>query len=94
MRNKYPKHYIISAREISLDLHIEIIKYFKILAAYITGITDHLNIDEYDVIENKQLKYIFDATPKCLLSGDDSTGIISALIEEAKQFTKPIVFGV
>lgn len=91
---KYPSHYIISAKDISNSLQTEIIQYFKILTAYITGISDNLDIKDCDVLQNEQLAYILNSTPQHLLSGNDNTDIINTIINEAKNFTKPIVIGV
>ena len=94
LKKKYQNHLIVPARAISEDLHVEMVNYFRILAAYVPGIVDHINIDDFEVSENQQLAYILRATPQHLLAKEDQTGTIDAIIEEAKRFTTPIVIGV
>lgn len=59
LKAKYPKHMLFSIREISPDMQIEIGKYFYILAAYATGLADHINITDIEVQEDSRLSKLF-----------------------------------
>lgn len=48
LKNKYPNHIIYSVRQLFPDMYVEMENYFKILAAYATGLTDHINITEME----------------------------------------------
>ncbi|MEX0052467.1 hypothetical protein AB2T85_17760 [Clostridium butyricum] len=91
LRRKYPNKYIIAAKEISLELHTELVYYFKILVSYITGIIDKLNVEDFDVQQNDMFAYVINSTPQQLLNRNDNSGIINTILEEAKKYVKPII---
>ena len=59
LKNKFPKHVLFSMREISPEVEIEVEKYFRILAAYATGLIDHINISDIDVQQDFRLAELF-----------------------------------
>lgn len=86
--NKYPQNAIYSVRRLFPDIYAEMEKYFKILAAYATGMTDHINITEIEVYENYRLAELF-RTPIMHLVKEESLNI-DGIIEMAEKFSKPI----
>lgn len=90
LRQKFPNHYIVSAREISDNFHTELVYYYKILISYISGIIDKLDIEDFDVVKNDNLSYILKASPSKLF-GHNDTDVVSKLFREVNNYTMPIV---
>lgn len=89
LQKKYPKHIIISARYINEEMFFEIEHYFKILAAYATGIIDKVNITDKDVVENYELEKLLRTPVLSLIKENniDCAGIIDML----QEYKKPII---
>jgi len=87
-RDKYPNHLIIDVREIDAQAFVDIEKYFRILAAYIIGEINYIEIKEEMVKDSKLLEFIANAPIKQLLNYNPlgSSGIIKLL----EQHRKPI----
>ncbi|MDE5753836.1 MAG: hypothetical protein K2H89_04765 [Oscillospiraceae bacterium] len=58
-KERHPQNIIYSMREIYSEAETEIEYYFKILAAYATGISDHIDIDDFEISNNTELQSIF-----------------------------------
>ena len=89
LRERYPKHIVFSAGEISPEMEIEVEKYFHILGAYATGLIDHINITDIEVQENLQLAQLF-RTPVMNIVKERELNI-AGVIELAEEVQKPIV---
>ena len=89
LKNKYPKNILYSMREISPEIEIEIEKYFHILAAYATGLIDHINITDIEVQQDLRLAKLFRTPVMNIVKGNELN--ISGVIEMAEQIKKPIV---
>lgn len=89
VKNKYRQNVIYSVRRLFPDIYAEMEKYFKILAAYATGVTDHINITEIEVRENYRLAELF-RTPIIHLVKEEPLNI-AGIIEMAEKFRKPII---
>lgn len=55
LKTKNPNRIIYSMRDICIEAELEIEYFFKILAAFATGIEDHINIRNLDIDENDEL---------------------------------------
>lgn len=91
LKNKYPKNVIISARDIDQGMYDEISNYFKILAAYATGMIDKIEISDKDIVQNFELMKLF-RTPVKYISGNAKDILeISGVIDLIKEYGKPVV---
>lgn len=91
LKNKYPNHVIYSVRQLFPDMYAEMEKYFKILAAYATGLTDHINITEIEVQQDFRLAELFRTPVMDLVKKDPLR--IAGVIEMAEEYRKPVVIG-
>lgn len=89
LKVKYPKHILYSMREISPETEIEVEKYFYILAAYATGLIDHINITDIEVHQDLSLEQLF-RTPIINIVQEKELNI-AGVIEMVEQFKKAIV---
>lgn len=92
LKKKYPNHIIYSVRQLFPEMYAEMEKYFKILAAYATGLIDHINITEIEVQEDSILAELF-RTPIMDLV-EDNPLCVTGIIEMAKEYGKPVIVGV
>ncbi len=92
LKGKYPNYIIYSARQLFPDMYAEMEYYFKIIAAYATGLIDHINITEVEVHEDRRLAELF-RTPVMDLVKENPLNI-TGVIELAEQYNKPIIVGV
>ena len=91
LRKRYPKHIIISAKEIDQGMFDEVSAYFKILAAYATGMTDKIDISEKDVVKNLDLMTLFRTPVKYITGKKREILDTSGVIEMLNEYKKPIV---
>lgn len=91
LKLRYPEKHIVSAKDISLELHTEMVNYFKILAAYITGISKSIDIDDFDVTNNEKLSYIMNSPIQNLFESYNNNQIIDLAIEEVQKYSKPVI---
>lgn len=91
LKIKYPNHIIFSVRQLFPNMYTEMENYFKIIAAYATGLTDHINITEVEVHEDWRLAELF-RTPVMDLAKETPLNV-EGVIEMAKQYNKPIIVG-
>jgi len=89
LKEKYPKHILFSMREISNEIETELEKYFKILAAYATGLIDHINITDIEVHQDFRLAELF-RTPIMNIVKENELNM-AGVIELAEQVKKPIL---
>lgn len=89
LKEKYSKNVIYSARKIFPDMYLKMEKYFKIIAAYATGLIDHINITEIEVREDYRLAELFRTPIANLIKPDELD--ITGVIEMAEKFRKPII---
>ena len=89
LKDKYPNNIIYSVRQIFPEMYIEMEKYFKILAAYAIGLTDHINITDIEVREDCRLAQLF-RTPIMDLEKEETLNA-AGVIEMAETFRKPIL---
>lgn len=89
LKDKYPNNIIYSVRQIFPEMYIEMEKYFKILAAYAIGLTDHINITDIEVREDYRLAQLF-RTPIMDLEKEETLNA-AGVIEMAETFRKPIL---
>lgn len=62
LKERYPHHLIYSAYDLFPEVALQMEKYFKIIAAYVSGITKKLNITETDIKNDKRLQTLFDTS--------------------------------
>lgn len=92
LKKKYPKHIIYSARQLFPDMYAEMEKYFKILAAYAIGLTDHINITEMEIHQDFRLAELF-RTPIMELVKEEPL-CVTGVIEMVEKYRKPTIIGV
>ena len=85
----YPTNIVKSIYEIDSKAGMNVEKYFYILAAYITGMTQFIDIKELDIKENQYLFNLFD-TPVVDLFQHDVLNK-SGLIADAQKKNSPII---
>ena len=89
LKNKFPKHVLFSMREISPEVEIEVEKYFRILAAYATGLIDHINISDIEVKQDFRLAELF-RTPIMNIVKERELDM-AGIIDMAENMNKPII---
>lgn len=92
LKNKYPNHILYSVRNLFPHMYADMENYFKILAAYVTGLTDHINITEIEVREDFRLAELF-RTPVIDLV-QESYLCTAGVIQMAEEYGKPVAIGV
>lgn len=93
LKQRYPHYVIYSANELFPELALQMEKYFQIIAAYVSGLTNRLNITENDLKNDRRLQTLFRTSAHEITSQDkvlDKMGIIK-LAEDAD---KPVLLGV
>lgn len=93
LKQKYPNHFIVSAREINLNMMNQMEIYFKIIASFATGLIDRINITNNDIYENNMLTYLFRSNINNLTNEGYYNNAITSMIAEAKNYSKPIEIG-
>lgn len=91
LKNKYPNHIIYSVRQLFPDMYVEMENYFKILAAYATGLTDHINITEMEIHEDLRLAELF-RTPVMDLVREHQLSV-AGVIEMVEKYGKAVIIG-
>ena len=91
LRDKFPKNVLFSMREISPEVEIEVEKYFRILAAYATGLIDHINISDIEVKQDFRLAELF-RTPIMNIVKERELDM-EGVIDMANTLNKPIIIG-
>ncbi len=89
VRNKYPNNIVKSIYEIDTKAGMNVEKYFYILAAYITKMTQFIDINELDIKEDQNLFQLFN-TPVVDLFQYDTLNR-SGVIAEAQKKNSPII---
>jgi hypothetical protein len=89
LKDRYPNHVLFSMRQISPEIEITLEKYFRILAAYATGLIDHINISDIDVQNDYRLAELF-RTPIMSIVKENELNI-AGVIELVEQYKKPII---
>lgn len=89
LKDKYPKNIVYSVRQLFPDMYAEMERYFKILAAYAIGLTDHINITDIEVYQDYRLAQLF-RTPIMDLEKEETLNT-AGIIEMADKFCKPII---
>lgn len=89
LKQKYPSNIIIPARDIRQEMQLEIEKYFQILAAYATGMIDHINITDVEVSEDMRLAELFRTPIMNLVKKQELD--IAGVIDLAEERKKPII---
>lgn len=59
---------IYSVKHLFPELYLEMEKYFKIVGAYVVGLSDHINISDIEVQENNTLRELFRTPIKDLIN--------------------------
>lgn len=76
-------------RQIFPDMYAEMEKYFKILAAYAIGLTDHINITEIEVHQDLRLAELFRTPIMDLVKANPLN--VAGVIEMAEKYNKSII---
>ena len=90
LKERYPHHLIYSAYTLFPEIALQLEKYFQIIAAYVSGLTNKLNISETDLIKDTRLQTIFNTSVHEITERKreiDMTGLIR-LAEDAG---KPVI---
>ena len=85
LKERYPHHLVYSANNLFPDMALTMEKYFQIIAAYVSGITNKLNITETDLKNDKRLQTLFNTSAYEITKGTrdlERTGLIK-LAEDA-----------
>lgn len=85
LKERYPHHCIYSAYNLFPEMTLQIEKYFQIIAAYVCGFTNKLNITETDLKNDKRLQVLFSTSVHQLTEKNrmiDKMGLIK-LAEDA-----------
>ena len=93
LKERYPHHLIYSAYNIFPEMALQLEKYFQIIAAYVCGLTNKLNITETDLKNDKRLQTLFGTSVHEITKRNralERTGLIK-LAEDAG---KPLVVSV
>lgn len=93
LKERYPHNLIYSAYDLFPEVAFQMEKYFQIIAAYVSGLTNKLNISETDLKNDIRLRMLFstsvyEVTKKNRLL--DKAG----LIKLAQDADKPVIIGV
>ena len=59
LKERYPHHVIYSANNLFPEMALQMEKYFQIIAAYVSGLTNKLNISETDLKNDRRLQTLF-----------------------------------
>lgn len=59
LKERFPHQSIYSAYTLFPEMALQMEKYFQIIAAYVSGITNRLNIDETDLKNDRRLQTLF-----------------------------------
>lgn len=59
--------------------------------AYMTGISESLQIDDVDIIQIDALSYIFRSNVETLIKKDVNDNVVEKLFKEVGKYTKPII---
>lgn len=90
LKERYPHHLIYSAYTLFPGIALQLEKYFQIIAAYVSGLTNKLNISETDLIKDTRLQTLFNTSVHEITERKreiDMTGLIR-LAEDAG---KPVI---
>lgn len=90
LKERYPHHLIYSANSLFPEMALQMEKYFQIVAAYVSGLTNKLNISETDLINDKRLQTLFNTSVYEITNRNrelDRTGLIK-LVQDAG---KPVI---
>ena len=90
LKERYPRHAIYSANNLFPEMALQMEKYFQIIAAYVTGLTNKLNISETDLKNDKRLQTLFSTSVREITNRKrelDKMGLIK-LAEDAG---KPVI---
>lgn len=85
LKERYPHHIIYSANNLFPEMALQMEKYFQIIAAYVSGLTNKLNISETDLKNDKRLQTLFNTSVYEITNRKrdlDKTGLIK-LAEDA-----------
>lgn len=87
LKEKYPYNLIYSAYDLFPELALQMEKYFQIIAAYTSGMTNKINITEIDLKNDERLQTLFKTSVHEIARKNrefDKEGIIK-LAEDAKK---------
>lgn len=90
LKERYPNHLIYSANNLFPEMALQMQKYFQIIAAYVSGLSNKLNISETDLKNDRRLQTLFNSSVYEMTNKNrdlDRTGLIK-LAEDAG---KPIL---
>ena len=85
LKERYPYHLIFSAYDLFPEMALQMEKYFQIIAAYVSGLTNKLNITETDLKKDTRLQTLFSTSVREITVRKrelDRTGLIK-LAEDA-----------
>lgn len=89
LKQRYPNNIVYSAKDICPEMHLEIDKYFRILAAYATNLIDHIDITDIAVQQDFRLAELFRSPITALIKKEQLN--LAGVIEMAEQYRKPII---
>lgn len=90
LKERYPHHLIYSANSLFPEMALQMEKYFQIIAAYVSGLTNKLNVSETDLINDRRLQTLFSTSVYGITNRNrelDRTG----LIKLAQDAGKPVI---
>lgn len=90
LKERYPHHRIFSANDIFPEMALQMEKYFQIIAAYVSGLTNKLNISETDLKNDKRLQTLFSTSVHEITNRNRELDKIG-LIKLAEDAGKPVL---
>ena len=87
LKERYPHHIIYSANSLFPEMALQMEKYFQIIAAYVAGLTNKLNISETDLKNDRRLQTLFNTSVYGITNRNrelDKTGLIKLATDAQK----------
>ncbi len=87
LKERYPHHSIYSANSLFPEMALQMQKYFQIIAAYVSGLTNKLNISETDLKNDKRLETLFSSSVYEMTEKNralDRSGLIKLAMDAGK----------
>lgn len=91
LKERYPHHIIYSANNLFPEMALQMEKYFQIIAAYVSGLTNKLNITETDLKNDKRLQTLFSTSVHEMTNRKNRELDKAGLIKMAQDAGKPVV---
>ena len=93
LKERYPYNPIYSAYDLFPEVAFQMEKYFQIIAAYVSQISNKLNITEMDLKNDRRLQTLF-STSVYEITKKNRLLDKAGLIKLAQDADKPVILGV